>query len=114
MGTVRLDSCTKLLNPKWYEGMMNSGYEGFGRSRTASRTRWGGAPRAGRWTTGSTRTPTRPSWRTRDAEAPDGRQPQLLQEDGGHLPRSQRPRLLGHLRGEPGAPTDALRRGRGP
>merc|ERR1711871_1402459 len=26
--TVRLDSRTKLLNPKWYEGMMNSGYEG--------------------------------------------------------------------------------------
>merc|ERR1712118_359673 len=26
--TVRLDSRTKLLNPKWYEGMMNSGFEG--------------------------------------------------------------------------------------
>jgi len=26
--TMRLDSRTKLLNPKWYEGMMNSGYEG--------------------------------------------------------------------------------------
>ena len=26
--TVRLDSRTKLLNPKWYEGMMGSGYEG--------------------------------------------------------------------------------------
>merc|ERR1711871_1548728 len=26
--TVRLDSRTKLLNPKWYEGMMKSGYEG--------------------------------------------------------------------------------------
>lgn len=26
--TVRLDSRTKLLNPKWYEGMMASGYEG--------------------------------------------------------------------------------------
>lgn len=26
--TVRLDSRTKLLNPKWYEGMMSSGYEG--------------------------------------------------------------------------------------
>ena len=26
--TVRLDARTKLLNPKWYEGMMNSGYEG--------------------------------------------------------------------------------------
>eukprot|EP00182_Erythrolobus_australicus_P001344 CAMPEP_0185829060 /NCGR_PEP_ID=MMETSP1353-20130828/17_1 /TAXON_ID=1077150 /ORGANISM="Erythrolobus australicus, Strain CCMP3124" /LENGTH=1385 /DNA_ID=CAMNT_0028526805 /DNA_START=16 /DNA_END=4173 /DNA_ORIENTATION=+ len=26
--TVRLDSRTKLLNPKWYEGMINSGYEG--------------------------------------------------------------------------------------
>ncbi|WP_338463021.1 magnesium chelatase subunit H [Synechococcus elongatus IITB7] len=26
--TVRLDSRTKLLNPKWYEGMLNSGYEG--------------------------------------------------------------------------------------
>eukprot|EP00884_Botryococcus_braunii_P002250 jgi/Botrbrau1/12025/Bobra.0293s0002.1 len=25
---VRLDARTKLLNPKWYEGMMNSGYEG--------------------------------------------------------------------------------------
>merc|ERR1719443_1337978 len=61
--TVRLDSRTKLLNPKWYEGMMNSSTRGFGRSRTASRTRWGGAPRAGRWTTGSTRTPTRPSGR---------------------------------------------------
>ena len=26
--TVRLDTRTKLLNPKWYEGMLNSGYEG--------------------------------------------------------------------------------------
>lgn len=26
--TVRLDSRTKLLNPKWYEGLVNSGYEG--------------------------------------------------------------------------------------
>nr|UKI61040.1 magnesium-chelatase subunit ChlH [Cymbidium hybrid cultivar] len=26
--TVRLDARTKLLNPKWYEGMMRSGYEG--------------------------------------------------------------------------------------
>jgi len=26
--TVRLDSRTKLLNPKWYNGMLNSGYEG--------------------------------------------------------------------------------------
>jgi|TARA_B110000003_G_scaffold14922_1_gene14611 magnesium chelatase subunit H len=26
--TMRLDSRTKLLNPKWYEGMMASGYEG--------------------------------------------------------------------------------------
>merc|ERR1719207_302551 len=26
--TVRLDSRTKLLNPKWYEGMLDSGYEG--------------------------------------------------------------------------------------
>ena len=25
---VRLDARTKLLNPKWYEGMMSSGYEG--------------------------------------------------------------------------------------
>lgn len=25
---MRLDARTKLLNPKWYEGMMNSGYEG--------------------------------------------------------------------------------------
>jgi len=25
---VRLDARTKLLNPKWYEGMMASGYEG--------------------------------------------------------------------------------------
>eukprot|EP00966_Prymnesium_polylepis_P081842 1895830-Prymnesium_polylepis.1 len=26
--TVRLDSRTKLLNPKFYEGMLKSGYEG--------------------------------------------------------------------------------------
>ncbi|GCE65523.1 magnesium chelatase subunit H [cyanobiont of Ornithocercus magnificus] len=26
--TIRLDSRTKLLNPKWYEGMLSSGYEG--------------------------------------------------------------------------------------
>ena len=26
--TIRLDTRTKLLNPKWYEGMLNSGYEG--------------------------------------------------------------------------------------
>ena len=26
--TVRLDTRTKLLNPKWYEGMLSSGYEG--------------------------------------------------------------------------------------
>merc|ERR1712216_154995 len=26
--TVRLDFRTKLLNPKWYEGMLASGYEG--------------------------------------------------------------------------------------
>jgi cobalamin biosynthesis Mg chelatase CobN len=26
--TVRLDTRTKLLNPKWYEGMLASGYEG--------------------------------------------------------------------------------------
>jgi len=26
--TIRLDSRTKLLNPKWYGGMLNAGYEG--------------------------------------------------------------------------------------
>ncbi len=26
--TVRLDARTKLLNPKWYEGMLSHGYEG--------------------------------------------------------------------------------------
>ena len=26
--TVRLDTRTKILNPKWYEGMLKSGYEG--------------------------------------------------------------------------------------
>jgi magnesium chelatase subunit H len=26
--TIRLDTRTKLLNPKWYEGMLNHGYEG--------------------------------------------------------------------------------------
>ena len=26
--TVRLDARTKLLNPKWYEGMLSSGYKG--------------------------------------------------------------------------------------
>ena len=26
--TIRLDSRTKLLNPRWYEGMLDSGYEG--------------------------------------------------------------------------------------
>merc|ERR1712057_29427 len=26
--TVRLDARTKLLNPKWYEGMLDSGYDG--------------------------------------------------------------------------------------
>jgi magnesium chelatase subunit H len=26
--TVRLDTRTKLLNPKWYEGMLSHGYEG--------------------------------------------------------------------------------------
>ena len=26
--TVRLDARTKMLNPKWYEGMLGSGYEG--------------------------------------------------------------------------------------
>jgi magnesium chelatase subunit H len=26
--TVRLDARTKMLNPKWYEGMLNHGYEG--------------------------------------------------------------------------------------
>ena len=26
--TVRLDARTKLLNPKWYEGMLSNGYEG--------------------------------------------------------------------------------------
>jgi len=26
--TVRLDARTKLLNPKWYEGMLSTGYEG--------------------------------------------------------------------------------------
>lgn len=26
--TVRLDARTKMLNPKWYEGMLSSGYEG--------------------------------------------------------------------------------------
>ncbi len=25
---MRLDARTKLLNPKWYEGMLSSGYEG--------------------------------------------------------------------------------------
>jgi len=26
--TVRLDARTKMLNPKWYEGMLSHGYEG--------------------------------------------------------------------------------------
>ena len=29
--TIRLDPRTKLLNPKWYEGMLDSGYEGGGK-----------------------------------------------------------------------------------
>merc|ERR1711871_1885750 len=63
--TVRLDSRTKLLNPKWYEGMMNSGYEGVRETQNRCRTPWDGAPPAVRLTTGSTRTRTPPSLRTK-------------------------------------------------
>jgi len=34
--TVRLDARTKLLNPKWYEGMLNHGYEGVREVSAAS------------------------------------------------------------------------------
>ena len=27
--TVRLDACTKILNPKWCKGMLSNGYEGI-------------------------------------------------------------------------------------
>ena len=79
--TVRLDTRTKLLNPKWYEGMLASGYEGareiqkrlnntLGWSATAGcvcvaacarACRKGAHPRrrpAVRWTTGCMRRPT--------------------------------------------------------
>merc|ERR1712125_314300 len=40
--TVRLDARTKLLNPKFYEGMLSTGYEGYGRSKSVFVTQWDG------------------------------------------------------------------------
>ena len=59
--TIRLDSRTKLLNPKWYEGMLNSGYEGVREVAKRLTSPWVGAPPAALSTTSCTRKPTTPS-----------------------------------------------------
>merc|ERR1719201_2405320 len=42
--TVRLDARTKLLNPKFYEGMLATGYEGVREIQKRLRLPWDGLP----------------------------------------------------------------------
>ena len=59
--TIRLDSRTKLLNPKWYEGMLDSGYEGVREVAKRLNFTLGLSTPAAPLTTSSTKKPTRPS-----------------------------------------------------
>ncbi len=63
--TIRLDSRTKLLNPKWYEGMLNSGYEGCAKWPSGSTSPSAGVPPAAPWTISCMKMPTTPSSTTR-------------------------------------------------
>jgi len=59
--TVRLDARTKMLNPKWYEGMLSHGYEGVRElsKRLVNTMGWSATANA------VAKTPTRPSLRMR-------------------------------------------------
>jgi magnesium chelatase subunit H len=59
--TVRLDARTKLLNPKWYEGMLSHGYEGVqGDYPNALLIQWAGVPLPTLWITGFMKIPMTP------------------------------------------------------
>jgi len=49
LGNVRLDARTKLLNPKWYEGMLSHGYEVCGNSKRLVNTSWSTAGAVDNW-----------------------------------------------------------------
>lgn len=49
--TVRLDARTKLLNPKWYEGMLSSGYEGVREIQKRLTNTMGWSATSGEWCT---------------------------------------------------------------
>jgi len=53
---VRLDARTKLLNPKWYEGMLNHGYEGV-REVSKRLVNMGWSLQLEQWITGFLRIP---------------------------------------------------------
>ena len=45
---VALETRTRTLNPKWYEGMLSHGYEGVRQIRSMSPTPWAGRRRPAR------------------------------------------------------------------
>jgi magnesium chelatase subunit H len=49
---VTLEARTRMLNPKWYEGMLKHGYEGVRQIEGMSPIRWAGRRRPDRWRPG--------------------------------------------------------------
>jgi len=109
--TVRLDSRTKLLNPKFYEGMLKSGYEGTREITKRLRNTMGWSATAG----------AVDNFVYEDANdifiADPEMQKRLLDSNPNAFRdmvttfRGRRPRLLGHLRRESRPPARALCRG---
>jgi hypothetical protein len=66
---VALETRTRMLNPKWYEGMLKHGYEGVRQIERTSPTPWAGRRPPGRSSPGSISRSPRPSCSTRDARA---------------------------------------------
>jgi len=63
--TVRLDTRTKLLNPKWYEGMLSHGYEGAENYRSVWLIPWVGLQLLTRWIIGCMKMSTPPLFKMR-------------------------------------------------
>jgi magnesium chelatase subunit H len=94
--TVRLDTRTKMLNPKWYEGMLSHGYEGVRELSKRLVNTMGWSATAGGGQLGLRRHQHHLHQGCSNAGTLATNEPPFFPQDGDQFVGSQRSRLLGN------------------
>jgi hypothetical protein len=109
---VALETRSRSLNPKWFEGLLKHGHEGVRQIEAQVTNTLGWSATTGRWSPGSISAFPRPSCWTRRCAAAGGAEPAGLRPHGEPPAGGVRPQLLAPRRRDARAALQAGRRGR--